>query len=307
MQTIRHLLEMIRFSHTIFALPFALLSAVMAWTAPAPAEASVGFHWIHLVGILICMVAARSAAMAFNRLIDRDIDGENPRTKNRHLPAGLLTVAGVWAFLILMSALFVAGSLLFLPNVLPVVLSIPVLLFLMSYSYAKRFTYLSQFWLGAALMLSPICVWIALRGEVLMVNVLDGVPALLLGAAVLCWVSGFDMIYACQDWEYDKQAKLKSIPTALGVAGALRLAAICHIGTVIALAAIPFSNWLGGPDLAFGWFYWVAIASVACLLIYEHALVRPDDLTRVNIAFFQVNSVISFGLFLAGSVDLLWI
>lgn len=307
MQTIQRLLEMIRFSHTIFALPFALLAAVMAWTAPAPDTIEVGFSWRQLLGVLICMVAARSAAMAFNRLADRKIDGENPRTKNRHLPAGLLSVAGVWFFLAVMSVGFVAGALLFLPNILPVILAVPVLLFLMGYSYAKRFTSLAHFWLGAALSLSPMCVWIALRGEVLLQDPLDGLPAVALGFAVLLWVSGFDIIYACQDFEYDSKARLRSVPTALGIAGALRLAAVCHAATVATLAMVPLTHFIGGPQLPFGWMYWCALAVVAALLVYEHALVRPDDLTRVNVAFFHVNSIISFGLFAVGFIDLLWL
>ena len=300
-RTLRHLLEMIRFSHTLFALPFALLAAVMAWTTPAPDGSAIPFRWQHLAGILICMVGARSAAMAFNRLADRQIDAANPRTKARHIPAGILSTASVWMFTLLASAIFVAGTLLFWPNRLPIYLSAPVLLFLLGYSYTKRFTSLAHFWLGAALMLAPISAWIALRGEILMQAPADILPAVILGAAVLAWVSGFDMIYACQDAEFDRSARLRSIPARLGVLGALRLAAVCHLLTLVALATLP----LACPQVQLGWLYAAGVAVVAGLLIYEHALVRADDLTRVNVAFFNINVVISIGLFLVGTIDLL--
>jgi 4-hydroxybenzoate polyprenyltransferase len=301
MQTIRHILEMIRFSHTVFALPFALLAALMAWTTPTPAGPPAPFRWQHLLGILICMVAARSAAMAFNRLADRRIDAENPRTKSRHLPAGLLSTSSVVLFTIVSSVIFVAGTLLFLPNVLPLVLSVPVLLLLLGYSLAKRFTSLAHFWLGVALMLAPVSAWIAIRGQVLMAHPADILPAVMLGLAVLAWVAGFDMIYACQDADFDRQAKLRSIPAKFGVAGALRLAALCHLATIVLLAALP---WVC-PQVPLGWIYGIGIAVVACLLAYEHLLVRPTDLTRVNIAFFNINAVISIGLLVVGAIDLL--
>ena len=301
MQTLRHILEMIRFSHTVFALPFALLAALMAWTTPTPAGPPPAFRWQHLLGILVCMVAARSAAMAFNRLADRRIDAENPRTKSRHLPAGLLSTGSVVLFTLLTSLAFVAGTLLFLPNVLPLYLSVPVLLFLLGYSFAKRFTSLAHFWLGVALMLAPVSAWTAIRGEVLLSHPLDLLPALLLGAAVLAWVAGFDVIYACQDADFDRQAKLRSIPATLGVPGALRLAAVCHLVTILLLAALP---WLC-PQVPLGWIYGIGVAVVAVLLAYEHLLVRPNDLTRVNIAFFNINAVISLGLLVVGAIDLL--
>lgn len=297
LRTIRHILEMIRFSHTVFALPFALLAAIMAWTTPV----RVQFRWQDLVGILLCMVAARSAAMAFNRLADRQIDAENPRTKSRHLPAGILSVSSVVAFTISSSLLFVAGTLLFLPNRLPLVLSIPVLLFLLAYSYTKRITSLAHFWLGAALMLAPVCVWIAIRGEILLYHPADILPALLLGGAVLTWVAGFDIIYACQDAEFDRAARLQSVPARLGVPRALKLAAFCHLLTIGFLAALP----LLCRQVPLGWFYGVGVAAVAVLLVYEHLVVRPDDLTRVNVAFFNVNSLISIGLLIVGAIDLL--
>ena len=301
-RTIRHLLEMIRFSHTLFALPFALLAAVMAWTTPLPGTSQPPpLRWQHLAGILICMVAARSAAMAFNRLADRHIDAGNPRTRLRHLPAGTLSLGSVALFTLASSAAFLGGTLLFLPNWLPLALSVPVLLFLLGYSYTKRFTSLAHFWLGAALMLAPICAWIAIRGEYLLDQPGDILPAVVLGAAVLAWVSGFDIIYACQDAEFDRQSRLRSVPATLGIVGALRVAAICHLLTLVLLAALP---WLC-PQLPLGWIYGAGVAAVAALLVYEHALVRPDDLTRVNAAFFNVNVVISVGLLIVGAIDLL--
>lgn len=301
LRTARHVLEMIRFSHTLFALPFALLAAVMAWTTPAPDGSHIRFEPLHLLGILICMVGARSAAMAFNRLVDRKFDAANPRTKLRHLPAGVLSIPSVLLFTAAASGLFIAGTLMFLPNWLPLALSLPVLLFLLGYSYAKRFTSLSHFWLGVALMLAPLCAWIALRGQILLENPADLLPALILGGAVLAWVAGFDMIYACQDADFDRGARLRSIPAALGVLGALRLAALCHFVTLVLLALLP----LICPQVGLGWVYAAGVAAVSALLLYEHALVKPADLTRVNVAFFNVNVVISMGLFIVGAIDLL--
>ncbi|MBX7074892.1 MAG: putative 4-hydroxybenzoate polyprenyltransferase [Pirellulales bacterium] len=288
----RHFLEMIRFSHTLFALPFALLSAILAWNENARAGSATPFRWQELVGIVLCMVFARSAAMAFNRLADRAIDARNPRTKMRHLPAGILSTRSVWVMAIVCAAGFVASTLLFLPNWWPLYLSAPVLAFLLGYSYAKRFTALAHYWLGAALMLAPIAAWIAIRGSL-------GWPPLVLGGAVLLWVAGFDIIYACQDFEFDRQAGLHSVPVWLGVPGALRLSAWSHLGMVALLALLPLVY--GDLDK----FYWLGLGIVAALLVYEHWLVRPDDLDRVNLAFFHVNWIISLLLLVVCTVDLL--
>jgi 4-hydroxybenzoate polyprenyltransferase len=293
---LRHILEMIRFSHTLFALPFALLAAVMAWHLAD--DLTVSRVLRELVGIVLCMVTARSAAMAFNRIADWRIDGNNPRTKMRHIPAGTLSVASVILFAVVCSIGFIAATLIFLPNRLPIYLSLPVLLFLLGYSLTKRFTAAAHFWLGAALMLAPISAWIAIRGEQVAANPADLLPAIVLGAAVMLWVAGFDIIYACQDVDFDVSAGLHSVPARLGVPGALRLAAACHLGMVLLLAGLPWVY----PQL--GWIYGVGISAVAVLLTYEHSLVRPDDLTRVNVAFFQVNAVVSLGLFVVGSLDL---
>lgn len=287
---LRLILEMIRFSHTLFALPFALLSAVMAWRT---GDASLSWRWQDFLGIVLCMVFARSTAMAFNRLTDHKLDALNPRTQMRHIPAGLLSVGSVTTFAVACAAAFVASTLLFLPNRWPIYLSLPVLVFLCGYSLTKRFTALAHFWLGAALALAPIAAWIALRAELAW-------PPVVLGAAVMLWVAGFDIIYACQDVDVDSQLGLHSVPARLGVQSSLRLAAACHLGMVLLLFALP----LVYPQL--GWLYLAGIACVAALLIYEHRLVRPDDLTRVNLAFFHVNAVVSIGLFLVGTLDLYW-
>ena len=339
LQTLRHLLSLIRFSHTLFALPFALLAMFMAWRMnaidasgdslrfsaynatiilpggsiiPVPdwlSNLAFGgsktteslFHggWIELLGILLCMVFARSTAMAFNRIVDRKLDAENPRTAGRHLPAGLLSLAQVNVFTLLCATGFIASTLLFWPNWLPLALSVPVLVWLCGYSYAKRFTSMAHFWLGAALGLSPIAAWIAIRGEAVLADPTDLLPAAVLGAAVLAWVGGFDILYACQDYQYDKSVGLHSVPAKLGVKNSLRTAAVCHLVAVLFLALPP----LVYPP--FGVVYWCGVAIVAGLLVYEHSLVRPDDLDRVNLAFFHVNAVISIGLLVIGTIDLL--
>jgi 4-hydroxybenzoate polyprenyltransferase len=289
---LRRLLELIRFSHTLFALPFALLAAAMAWSANARSDPAVPFRWQDLAGILVCMVFARSAAMAFNRLADRRLDAQNPRTAGRHLPTGTLRVAGVTAFTVACSLGFVGGTLLFLPrNPWPLYASGPVLAFVFAYSLTKRFTALAHFWLGTALALAPLAAWVAIRAEIAW-------PPAVLGAAVTLWVAGFDMIYACQDAEFDARMRLHSVPAKLGVPVALRLAAVCHLGMVALLLALP------QVYDAFGWIYRAGIVAIAALLAYEHALVRPGDLTRVNRAFFQVNAVVSLGLLAIGCLDL---
>lgn len=289
----RELLEMIRFSHTLFALPFALLSAAMAWWANFHAQPPVAFRWLDLAGILACMVFARSAAMAFNRLADRRIDALNPRTAMRHLPRGVLSAASVVFFTLFCSAGFVTSTLLFLPgNWWPLAASGPVLAFLFGYSYAKRVTQLAHFWLGAALMMAPLAAWVAIRAELAW-------PPVVLGGAVMLWVAGFDIIYACQDVEFDVRMRLYSVPARWGVPVALRIAALCHMGMVVLLAVLPLVY-----D-GFGRIYCVGVAVIAVLLLYEHRLVRPDDLTRVNQAFFGVNAVVSLGLLAVSVVDLL--
>jgi 4-hydroxybenzoate polyprenyltransferase len=291
---LRQLLEMIRFSHTLFALPFALLAALMAWASNARSKPPVKFDWRELLGILLCMVFARSAAMAFNRLADRRIDAENPRTKTRHLPAGVLSYGSVSFFTAICSLGFIASTLLFLPrNRIPLYASVPVLLFLFSYSYAKRFTFLAHFWLGTALALSPLAAWVAIRAEI------AAAPLVLCGV-VMFWVAGFDIIYACQDFEFDVRQKLHSIPARWGIDRALNIAALCHFAMAALLALLPyFYN-------EFGAIYSIGASVIWLLLIFEHLLVCPDDLTQVNRAFFHVNAVVSVGLLVVGGLDLIF-
>jgi 4-hydroxybenzoate polyprenyltransferase len=236
--------------------------------------------------------------MAFNRLVDRTIDAANPRTASRHLPRGDVGAAEVLGLVVAASAAFVAATLLFLPNWLPLVLSIPVLAWLLGYSYAKRFTALAHLWLGAALGFAPVAAWIALRGQTLLESPADLLPAAILGAAVTLWVAGFDIIYACQDAAFDAAHGLRSIPARLGVPRALVLAKWLHAATLLVLAALPATVPALGPV------YWVAWAAIAGLLVWEHALVRPDDLSRVNQAFFTANAAIGLVLLVAIAVDL---
>jgi 4-hydroxybenzoate polyprenyltransferase len=284
-RTVANLLGMIRFSHTLFALPFALASALLAWR-------NEPFRWLDLVGILLCMVLARSAAMAFNRLADRRLDADNPRTAGRHLPSGQLSVATVALFTVLCTLGFVAATLIFVVsngNWIPAYLSLPVLLFLLVYSWTKRFTALAHFWLGTSLMLAPLAAWLAITGQLAWTPVV-------LGLVVLFWVAGFDILYACQDADFDRRAGLYSIPARLGIARSLRVAMLCHLvmlGWLVVLWQVA----------GLGWTYLVGVGIVAMLLAYEHWLVKPDDLTRVNRAFFHVNTVISVGLLALVALD----
>lgn len=282
---VRSLLELVRFSHTVFALPFALTGAALAWKKQGT------FHLGQLVGILLCMLFARSAAMAFNRLVDQDFDAGNPRTAGRHLPAGKLSRAAVWCFVLTSALGFLASTLIFyfgFDNPWPAILAVPVLAYICGYSYAKRFTALAHFWLGTALFIAPVAAWIAIRGFAQPVEYLEPI---LLGGAVLFWVAGFDILYACQDIDFDRKASLHSVPAAIGVARSLRVAMACHMAMLAMLGALYFwSTELGG-------IYLIGVGAVALLLGYEHWLVRPDDLSRVNQAFFHVNGVVSIGLF----------
>lgn len=286
----RRLLELVRFSHTLFALPFALLSAVLAW------HREEQFRPIDLVGILLCMAFARSAAMAFNRLADRRIDALNPRTASRHLPAGTLSVPAVVIFTLACALGFVASTLLFLArepsNPWPLYLSGPVLVFICLYSLTKRFTVLAHFWLGVSLMLAPVSAWIAIRG------LTDLETPFLIGGVVLFWVAGFDILYACQDADFDRTTRLRSIPARLGVPASLRVALGCHVAMLVLLGLL----YARTPE--FGMVFLVGLIAVAVLIGYEHWLVRPTDLTRVNRAFFQVNVVVSIGLFVLVVVQL---
>jgi 4-hydroxybenzoate polyprenyltransferase len=287
---IRLLLELIRFSHTLFALPFALSSAALAWRDKWREQS---FSWqefaLELAGILLCMLFARSTAMAFNRLADQRFDALNPRTAGRHLPAGKISAVAVWLFTALCAVGFVVSTLIFIAasgNYWPLRLSVPTLLFICAYSFTKRFTALAHFWLGASLLLAPVAAWVAVQGLTHLLT------PLLLGLAVMFWVAGFDILYACQDVDFDRKARLASVPARLGVRASLRIALWCHL---VMLGLLFSLFWL--PAAGLGWIYFAGVLLVAALLLYEHSLVRPDDLTRVNQAFFHVNSVISLGLF----------
>jgi 4-hydroxybenzoate polyprenyltransferase len=269
---IRTVLEMIKFEHSVFALPFALVGALLA------ARAAGGLPtWRQILWIIVAMVGARSAAMTMNRIADIEYDRRNPRTANRALPKGELSVGFAAAFTVAASALLVvaAGQL----NPLALKLSPVALAILFFYSYTKRFTSWSHFVLGFCLGISPAAAWIAIRGS------LDW-RMLILCAAVTLWVGGFDVLYACQDVEFDKAAGLYSIPKKFGIARALLIARAMHIAMIGLLIWLAWSFQLTWPA-------WAGIAVVAALLVYEHSLVKPDDLRKMNAAFFTVNGYIS--------------
>jgi 4-hydroxybenzoate polyprenyltransferase len=298
-EIVNRYLGLIRFSHTIFALPFALLATVWAFLVPLPDKSYLTWNWLHVLGILICMVSARSFAMAINRLLDHRIDAANPRTRDRHLPSGQLTRRGVWIFTLLSAIVFGLGCAMFWPNPIPVVAAIPVLLFLGGYSLAKRFTRLAHYWLGVALMLAPICAWLALRGAQVLLQPSDVMPAVWLGGVVLFWVGGFDIIYACQDYDVDRALGLHSIPAKLGVRNALLVARASHAVMWFIAAGMTVAV----PELSLGPLFWIALGVIAVLLVWQHSLVSDRSLERINLAFFQLNSVISILFLTVGSLD----
>ncbi|MDD5541554.1 MAG: putative 4-hydroxybenzoate polyprenyltransferase [Acidobacteriia bacterium] len=275
-------LDMIRFEHSVFALPFALIGALLA--AQGIPSGRV------LVWIIVAMVAARSAAMTFNRIVDRAFDAANPRTRMRPLQTGRLTVRFAWIFTIVSSAVFLFAAERL--NSLAFLLSPFVLLILLAYSWTKRFTDWSHLVLGFCLGMAPVGAWIAVRGSV------DWRPFLLC-AAVTLWTAGFDIIYACQDIDYDRSTSLHSIPKSFGIRAALIVSSVLHlvmVGLLVALAVI----------FQLSWFTLIGIGIIAGLLIYEHALVKPNDLSRVNAAFFTVNGFIGILFLIAVSADVLW-
>ncbi|MEP0846730.1 MAG: UbiA family prenyltransferase [Phycisphaerae bacterium] len=273
--------EMIKFSHSLFALPFAVLAAFLAARPSLPSATEFGL-------IVLCMVAARSTAMTFNRIVDARYDAANPRTAQRHLPAGRISPTAAWAFLVAAAVAFLVGCAGFFiarGNPWPLRLGLPVLALLCGYSYTKRFTRFSHLALGAAIALSPVAAWIAISPQTL------GLPAAALMLAVATWIAGFDIIYACQDVEFDRGAGLHSLPARLGVGPALWAARGLHAVTVAALVAV-------GRTAALGALYYAGVGCVALLLVIENALVSPRDLSRVNLAFFTVNGIV--GLVLGG-------
>jgi 4-hydroxybenzoate polyprenyltransferase len=274
-------LEMIKWEHSIFALPFALTGAVLA---------AGGWPSAHvLLWVVVCMASARSAAMAFNRLVDARLDAENPRTAMRALPAGLLSSGFVAGFVIVSAALFFAGAAML--NRLTLLLAPVALAVVLLYSYMKRVTRWSHLVLGLALGIAPSAAWIAVRGS------LDWRIAVL-SAAVLLWVAGFDVLYACQDYEHDCRVGLNSVPQAFGVAGAFWIARIMHAGMILLLLSLV-------KLFALGPIAYAGIAVVAVLLLYEHSIVSPKDMRRMNAAFFTLNGVISIAFFFFFAADVL--
>lgn len=283
-QRLRLALDMIKFEHSVFALPFALTGALLAFRETGYQHAGSKIFWI-----VVAMVGARSAAMAFNRLIDADIDARNPRTRMRHLPAGLLSPAFGWAFVTAACALFFAAA-GFL-NSLCLRLAPVALAVVFFYSFTKRFTAFSHLVLGFSLGIAPAAAWIAVAGS------LD--PRILwLTAAVTFWTAGFDIIYACQDYEFDCAEGLWSIPRHLGISGALYVSRALHLLMVLCLLALVAALHLGALALA-------GVAAIVGLLIYEHRLVRANDLSRVNAAFFTMNGYVSVLFFLFWAADIL--
>lgn len=282
LKKLRIVLEMVKIEHTIFALPFAFLGAFLAARGiPRPEQAG----WI-----LLAMVGARSAAMAFNRLVDLPFDARNPRTLNRALPRKLVSRNFVVAFIFASSALLVlAASRL---NRLSLELSPVALGIVFVYSYAKRFTWLTHVFLGISLACAPVGAWIALRGSI-------SLSPLFLGLAVVFWVAGFDVIYSCQDVEFDRRELLYSIPKRFGVTAALWISAALHLAMLGILGFLFWREGLGFISLS-------GLAVVGLLLAYEHSLVRPTDLSRANTAFFAINGWISILLFATTIIDLLW-
>lgn len=283
---LRLTLDMIKFEHSVFALPFALTGALLAWRDSGFHIAGLGWRFTWIV---VAMVSARSAAMAFNRILDADLDARNRRTAGRHLPTGLLSRQFAWGFTLISSLVFLwaARQLGFLCFCLaPIALAI-----LFFYSFSKRFTLFSHLILGFCLGIAPAAAWIAMRGT------LDA-RILWLTAAVMFWTAGFDVIYACQDFEFDCTEGLCSVPRRFGLSGALRIARLLHVAMIASLIALIFSFHLGA--LSF-----VGVAAVVTLLIYEHGLVKPHDFSRVNAAFFTVNGYVSILFFTFWAADIL--
>lgn len=276
---IKILFEDIKFSHTVFALPFAFMSAFIA---------SEGLPSINkIIWILLAMVGARSASMAYNRIVDAKYDALNPRTKNRALPSGKISQRYYLFFLLSSAVLFIFSA--YQLNRLAFLLSPVALGIIFFYSWTKRFTVYSHFFLGLALSLAPIGAWIAIREEITIIP-------LLLGSAVIFWLAGFDIIYACQDIKFDKQAGLFSIPQKFGIKKALKLSSIFHLIMVFFLMLLLLQKQLG-------WVYLSGIIIVSALLIYEHSIVKHDDISKINVAFFNINGQISILLMVLTLID----
>ncbi|MBK8271245.1 MAG: UbiA family prenyltransferase [Planctomycetes bacterium] len=291
--TLRTWGDMIKFSHSVFALPFALVATFLAGRN-MPGGTPTLFQFALIV---ICMVAARSFAMTFNRIADAKIDARNPRTESRPIPAGKITTKQAWSFLQISGLVFLAGCagfFLLYGNEWPLLLAVPTLALLAGYSYAKRFTLFAHFVLGAAIAFAPTAAWLAIHPATL------GLPAILLTGAVLSWIAGFDIIYACQDTEIDRRDGLHSIPSKFGIARALWISRASHVITAALLVVL-------GLVVGLGWLYWAGLGVTALLLAFEQSLVRHNDLSKVNMAFFTVNGVVSLLFGLTTIIDALWI
>ncbi len=294
LETIQTWGEMIKFAHSVFALPFALIATFLAGRELPGRSLPLPGHVLLIIG---CMVSARSVAMTFNRIADREIDARNPRTQDRPLPTVRLSLRATLFFFGCAMGAFLGccfGFYWLYENPWPLAGSVPVLLYLCGYSYAKRFTKWSHYWLGSAIALSPVAAWVAIHPPSL------GLPALALMGAVTLWIAGFDIIYACQDIEVDRRDGLHSLPARLGPGPALWLARASHVGTVALLLALAWLAPLGGLYLA-------GVAVVGVLLLVENALVHPNDFSRVNLAFFTINGVVSLLLGVVAVVDAIWI
>ncbi|MHC4931277.1 MAG: UbiA-like polyprenyltransferase [Planctomycetota bacterium] len=272
---VRETAEMLKISHSVFALPFALASAALAMRAEWGA-----WDWPTAGWIVFCAVTARTTAMAQNRLVDAKLDARNPRTSSRAIVTGRVTRRFVLGLVLLATALFVYGS--YRLNTLCLALSPLALVVLLGYPFTKRFTVLCHLWLGVALGLSPVGAWLAVRGEFV-----EMATPLLLGSAVMLWTAGFDLIYACQDAEHDRAQGLFSLPAKLGVARALGISALMHAVCVLLLAAVYLTN------QPVGLLYGIGLLAAVVLLVYEHSIVSPGDLSRVNVAFFTLNGLVS--------------
>ncbi len=285
---LRLTLEMIKFEHSVFALPFALTGALLALKTVDFAVPGLGWK---LLWIVVAMVSARSAAMTFNRILDADIDARNPRTAGRHIPAGILSKSFAWAFLASASGVFLIAARALNPlcfRLAPLALAI-----LFFYSFTKRFTSFSHLVLGFCLGVAPAAAWIAITGS------LD--PRILwLTAAVTLWTAGFDIIYSCQDYEFDASEGLFSLPRRLGIAGALWVARLFHLAMIACLLVLARSFELGAASLA-------GVVFIAGLLAWEHRLVKPEDLSKVDAAFFTVNGYVSVLFFFFWAADILWL
>jgi len=275
--------RMVKFSHSVFALPFAFSGATLA-------AATGGLRWQQLAWIAVAMIGARNAAMGFNRLADHDLDARNPRTAQRELPRGSLSRGAVWIFTVALTGLFVFAAFRLSP--LCGWLSPLALIVIFGYSYTKRFSWGSHLVLGLGLAIAPVGGWLAIAGHFTLVP-------WLLAAAVAFWVAGFDVIYACQDVEFDTRVGLRSIPQRFGLRGALRLARLFHVVAVAAMIAV-------GAAAALHPIYWVGVLLIAGLLLWEHRLIRANDLSRVGVAFFNLNGIISLLYFVTILSAVVW-